>query len=260
MKYAIRSAIKPGLGHEQVPVCYKLGKRSLFSARRYARMAKRVVRLLTGRDVIYKLDAQPRKKHFGSIYGGWTIVPELINSRTIVYSFGVGDDISFDLDLIRCFGTTVHGFDPSAFAIEWLATQNIPVNYIFHPWGLGAIDGQADFFAPCSGSMYSLHKEHIKEKLTQTRVTIHRLSTIARNLGTEAIDLLKMDVEGAEYDVLPELLQSPVPVKQLLIEFHHRTGIESLAVTVKSVERLRDAGFDLFHVSETSSEFSFLRS
>ena len=221
-------------------------------------MAKRVVRLLTGRDVIYKLDARPRKKHLGSIYGGWTIVPELINSHSIVYSFGVGDDISFDLELIRRFGTTVHGFDPSPLAIEWLGTQDIPANYIFHPWGLGTIDGQAVFFAPCSGGMYSLHKEHIKEKLSQTQVTIHRLSTIARNLETEAIDLMKMDVEGAEYDVLPELLQSPVPIKQLLIEFHHRIGIESLATTVKSVERLRDAGFDLFHVSETSSEFSFL--
>ena len=67
-----------------------------------------------------------------------------------------------------------------------------------------------------------------------------------------------MGMEGAKCDVLPELLQSPVSIKQLLIEFHHRTGIESLATTVTSVERLRDAGFDLFHVSETSSEFSFL--
>jgi hypothetical protein len=66
-----------------------------------------------------------------------------------------------------------------------------------------------------------------------------------------------MGMEGAKCDVLPELLQSPVSIKQLLIEFHHRTGIESLATTVTSVERLRDAGFDLFHVSETSSEFSF---
>ena len=259
MKCAIKSATRSGLGEEQVPVRYKLGKSYLFSPRRYARMAKRVVRLLTGRDVIYKLDAHPRKKHLGSIYGGWTIVPELINARSIVYSFGVGDDISFDLELIERFGTAVHGFDPSPLAIEWLATQNIPVNYIFHPWGLGTIDGQADFFAPSSGGMYSLHKEHMKEKLTQTEVTIHRLSTIATNLGTEAIDLLKMDVEGAEYDVLPELLQCPVPIRQLLIEFHHRTGIESLATTVKSVQSLRDAGFDLFHVSETSSEFSFLR-
>ena len=133
MKHAIKSAIEPALDDLQVPVRYKLGKRYLLSPRRYARMAKRVVRLLTGRDVLYRLDAQVRKKHLGSIYGGWTVVPELINSRSIVYSFAVGDDKSFNLELIRSFGTTVHGFDPSPFATEWLATQNIPINYIFHP-------------------------------------------------------------------------------------------------------------------------------
>jgi hypothetical protein len=87
---------------------------------------------------------------------------------------------------------------------------------------------------------------------------MYRLSTIVKCLGTEKIDLLKIDVEGAEYDLLPDLIDSPTPIKQLMIEFHHRIGIESLATTIRYVNRLRDAGFQLFHVSETSSEFSFL--
>jgi FkbM family methyltransferase len=187
------------------------------------------------------------------------IVPELLNSNSIVYSVGVGNDISFDLELIRRFDCTVHGFDPSPLAIHWLGAQNIPANYIFHPWGLGFIDGLADFFAPSTGGMYSLYKEHIHEALIQEQVTTYRLSTIIKNLGTEVIDLLKIDVEGAEYDLLTDLIESAVPIKQLMIEFHHRIGVRPLATTVKSVERLRDAGYQLFHVSETSSEFSFLQ-
>jgi FkbM family methyltransferase len=232
--------------------------RYFLSPRRYARMAKRAIRLMIGHDVLYKYDVHPRKKHFGSVYGGWTIVPELLDSNSIVYSFGVGADITFDLELIRHFGLTVHGFDPSPLAIQWIATQNLPAHYLFHPWGLGAKDGTADFFAPCSGGMYSLHKEQMKEEFTRTQVPISRLSTITKRLGTEVIDLLKMDVEGAEYDVLPDLVESAVRIKQLSIEFHHRIGIESLAITVESVKRLREAGFRLYHVSETSSEFSFL--
>ena len=228
------------------------------SPRRLARMAKRAVRLLTGRDVLYKLEIHPRKKHIGSMYGGWMILPELLNSRSVVYSVGVGNDISFDLELIRRFGVTVHGFDPSPFAIQWLATQDVPDKYIFHPWGLGHIDGSADFFSPVSGGMFSLHKEQFHGELTQVQVPIHRLPTIAGNLRTEAIDLLKIDIEGAEYDLLPDLIESTVPIRQLLVEFHHRIGVRPLASTVNSVDRLKEAGFQLFHVSETSSEFSFL--
>jgi len=194
----------------------------------------------------------------GSVYGGWTIVPELLDTNSVVYSVGVGNDISFDLEVIERYGATVHGFDPSPRAIEWLATQDLPASYIFHPWGLSNLDGTAEFYAPISGGMYSLHNEQLKEELTQTQVTMYRLSTIVKCLGTEKIDLLKIDVEGAEYDLLPDLIDSPTPIKQLMIEFHHRIGIESLATTIRYVNRLRDAGFQLFHVSETSSEFSFL--
>lgn len=84
------------------------------------------------------------------------------------------------------------------------------------------------------------------------------LSTIAAALGSARIDVLKMDIEGAEYDLLPAIVRCPVPIGQLLIEFHHRAGIGSLKDTVNGVEQLRSAGFQLFHVSETSSEFSFL--
>ena len=106
--------------------------------------------------------------------------------------------------------------------------------------------------------MFSLHKEQFHGELTQVQVPIHRLPTIAGNLRTEAIDLLKIDIEGAEYDLLPDLIESTVPIRQLLVEFHHRIGVRPLASTVNSVDRLKEAGFQLFHVSETSSEFSFL--
>jgi len=43
-----------------------------------------------------------------------------------------------------------------------------------------------------------------------------------RELRHASIDLLKMDIEGAEYDVLADMISQRIPVKQLLVEFHHR--------------------------------------
>jgi len=226
--------------------------------RRYARMAKRAGRLLTGRDVLYRYDAHPRKRTLGAIYGGWTISPQGLSANSVIYSFGVGNNISFDLAAIELFDLQVHGFDPSPHVPAWIASQNLPPNYQFHMYGLGVEDGAASFFVPNEGVMYSMRERQDSDSLREIRLPVRNLSSIVQSLNTHCIDVLKIDIEGAEYDILPSIISSPVPIKQLLIEFHHRIGVASLDDTVRAVQLLRSAGFQLFHVSETSSEFSFL--
>jgi FkbM family methyltransferase len=229
------------------------------SLRRYARLLKRAGRLATGRDVLYSYDISPRKALFGTDYGGWTVALEECTAARTIYSFGVGNDVSFDLAMIEHFGCNVHGFDPSPPVASWIRTQELPTNYSFHPYGLGASDGKVSFFAPSPKSgMFSISDQHRHVGNTEVKLSVRSLSTIVTLLGTSCIDLLKIDIEGAEYELLPSIIQCPVPIRQLLIEFHHRAGVGSLQDTVRSVQELRRSGFDLFHVSETSSEFSFL--
>jgi FkbM family methyltransferase len=214
---------------------------------------------MTGRDVLYSYDISPRKAPFGSDYGGWTVAIEELKPARTIYSFGVGNDISFDLAMIQGFGCNVHGFDPSPPVASWIRTQKLPANYAFHPYGLGASDGDISFFAPSPKSgMFSVSDRHRQVGGTEVKLSVKCLSSIVASLGSPCIDLLKIDIEGAEYDLLPSIIQCPVPIRQLLIEFHHRAGVGSLQDTVRSVQELRLAGFELFHVSETSSEFSFL--
>jgi hypothetical protein len=72
------------------------------------------------------------------------------------------------------------------------------------------------------------------------------------------IDILKMDIEGAEYDVIDDLLRSEIEIHQLLIEFHHRFPSLGIKKTRQAVEKLRNAGFALFNVSQIGEEFSFI--
>ena len=68
-----------------------------------------------------------------------------------------------------------------------------------------------------------------------------------------------MDIEGAEYEVLEGLLNSPVLPTQLLVEFHHRFVEDGLAKTYDIIRRLRDAGYRIFAISEIGREISFLK-
>lgn len=65
------------------------------------------------------------------------------------------------------------------------------------------------------------------------------LSSVTTKLGHSNIDLLKMDIKGAEYEVLEGLLASPVKPKQLLVEFHHRFPTIGLEKTADMISRLK---------------------
>jgi hypothetical protein len=90
-------------------------------------------------------------------------------------------------------------------------------------------------------------------------VPAYSLSTIVDRLGHDRIDLLKMDIEGAEYEVLDGLLASPVLPTQLLVEFHHRYVEDGFEKTYDIIARLRKAGYRIFAISEVGREVSFLR-
>jgi hypothetical protein len=89
-------------------------------------------------------------------------------------------------------------------------------------------------------------------------VQVRRISSVQQILGHARIDLLKMDIEGAEYEVIDDLLAGPVPVRQLLVEFHHRWPEVGIAKTRTAIRKLNAAGYRIFSVSPSGEEYGFL--
>lgn len=54
-----------------------------------------------GQDPPIKVQTRCKKIWYGNGYGGFYVNPDLLNSSSIVYSIGIGEDISFDLDVIK---------------------------------------------------------------------------------------------------------------------------------------------------------------
>lgn len=202
------------------------------------------------------------KTVLGSGSGAWTACTEGLDENSVVYSFGAGTDISFDLDVNRRTGARVHIFDPTPRSIEWLRTQELPPGVEFHEFGIGAHDGTVDFHPPRrdSSSHFSPIQRYRDDSAPMVTAPVYRLETIARRLGHDRIRILKMDIEGGEYEVIEDLLNCPIEVDQLLVEFHHAYSTIPLARTVDSVAALESVGFECFHISERTYEFSFVRS
>jgi FkbM family methyltransferase len=196
----------------------------------------------------------------GARSGVWTVCPDGITPDSVVYSFGVGDNIAWDLAMIRRFGVVVHAFDPTPASVRWVRAQTLPPRFHFHPYGLAAHDGVARFVAPQkAGSVNYTPAGAGRAGGASVTAPVRRLATLWERLGRWPVEVLKMDIEGGEYRVIDDLLSSGVPVRQLLVEFHHHWRGVGLAKTLRAVRALENAGFRIFHISKRGLEFSFLR-
>lgn len=224
------------------------------------RFTKRAVRAALGTDHLLRRDVTIPTSRLGSDYGGWTICPDLLRGRTaIIYSVGLGHDISFDLAIAETTACEIFGFDPTPKTKAWLDQQSLPTCFHYVPIGLADQDGVLNFGMPSDPSFddFTLVRGHTGETVS---CEVGRLTTLASRLGHDKIDLLKMDIEGAEYRVIDDICGGSLLPTQLLIEFHHRIDGAQISDTMLSIARLRQVGYLLFSVSASGRELSFVRS
>jgi hypothetical protein len=108
--------------------------------------------------------------------------------------------------------------------------------------GLAADNGVVEFSVPShpSEGSYSV----AREGLERVRFECWNLQKIMRTNGHVAIDLLKMDIEGFEYDIIDRFLEERIPVWQLCVEFHPWLKPNR---TLKTIAKLHMAGYRIIH-------------
>jgi FkbM family methyltransferase len=198
------------------------------------------------------------REFIGSCYGGWWIWPQGLNRDSIVYSVGVGTDVSFDIELIHRFGLTVNAFDPTPRSIQWIEATHLPTQFRFHPVGLADFDGVGVFIPPERKDHVSYSLCEASDVVGTTLGNVQRLGSIARELGHERIDLLKMDIEGEEYAVIDDFSSGCLSVSQLLVEFHGEEPLRRRWRIATAARQLRSVGLVPFSISETGREYSFV--
>jgi FkbM family methyltransferase len=180
----------------------------------------------------------------GTHYGGWLIPAGFLNSQSVVYLAGAGEDVSFDAAVADQFGCAVQIIDPTPRAAAHVMRlkaniangidtplENIDTGIYpqfaretaeklhFHTIGLWNEDTTLKFYAPANPAFVSHSIVNLQKTEHFIEVPVCRLSTIMKKLGHDHIDLLKIDIEGAEYTVLTALLEEKIPVKVICVEY-----------------------------------------
>ena len=222
---------------------------------------KHTYQKLIGKRSSFKADIKCNKVWYGNAYGGFYVNPDLLNSSSIIYSFGIGTDLSFDLSIIANHQSQVFGYDPTPKSIDWIANQQLPTNFHFTPIGLGSKTEVVKFKLPkikehVSGSVIS--HNNVDEQ-NSVEVQMESFKTIANKNNHSHIDVLKMDIEGSEYAVLDSILNSGISISQILLEIHERFFEDGKQKTDQMLAQLHQHGYKLFGISEKEEELSFIK-
>jgi FkbM family methyltransferase len=215
-------------------------------------------------DLKFRLTRLPEcLQKLGTEYGGWTIPISLVDEDSVCYLAGAGEDISFDVELATRFHCSVHIFDPTPRAkahfddmvdsfkegsLCWpvdsptyfYEPDSKAVNCMhFHQLGIWTKNEVLRFFAPKDETHVSHSISNMQGTENYFEAPVRRLSDIMKEQGHAALDILKLDIEGAEYEVLDSVLTDGLAIKVLCVEFHpsKELGLQPVQAMISKLEQ-----------------------
>ena len=185
-------------------------------------------------------------ERLGTNYGGWYVPKNMeLNENSIIYSGGVGEDISFDIKIQEKYKCNIFLIDPTEKAlIHFNEVQeyykngkqflgNIQKDYIqsiqnnkpdfskfyYFNIGLWNCHDKLKFYKQNNKNYVS--QSLIENMFTQEydEVNVTTIKALMEEKKHKTIDLLKLDIEGAEIEVIQQMLDDEIFPKYILIEF-----------------------------------------
>ncbi len=152
---------------------------------------------------------------------------DLNNSKPLIIDCGSNIGISILFFKYLYPDSEIHGFEPDPSTFKLLENnilsnniKNVTINNLALSENNGIIDFYIDKSHPGSLIMSTLFDRQPKDKI---QVNCIKLSDYLKNLNYKNIDLLKIDVEGAEHEVFKDLIENNIisNVKNIILEYHH---------------------------------------
>jgi FkbM family methyltransferase len=187
--------------------------------------------------------------NLGSKHGKWAISKETRFSYKYILSAGLGEDASFEIELMNLFGGEVVFIDPTPRAllhfnlilksignpkskeytldgsqnVESYNLSSIKYNSLrIFPFALSSEVGMKRFFSPLDNEnvSYSLiSRPDLNSTKDYFDVESVNLRVALDMTGFPKIDLLKLDIEGSEIEVLLDFINLEISINQILVEF-----------------------------------------
>jgi FkbM family methyltransferase len=149
----------------------------------------------------------------------WALPLGVLNQDSFIVSAGVGTSITFEEDLTSMFRTRIILLDPSPTGVQTMNARAQDELIEFSPRGLAKRSGNASFGLPDRLEEGSFKKGTESDGLMFKCVSLPDL--LEENKKSK-IDLLKIDVEGFEYEIIESMIENNIQVDIICVEIHHK--------------------------------------
>lgn len=250
----------------------------------HARALYKKVERRAAQNALHRLLDQCSLIHqkIGTGYGGWCVPSGLLSNHSLCYGVGAGEDISFEVELINQYGCEVHCFDPTPRAqrhvdqLHQNTINGIPTSINgavgccyrvdpgclarlhFHAIGLWSQDRTMRFYAPANPAHVSHSIVNLQHTTDYFEADCRTLQTVMQTLGHSDVSLLKLDVEGAEYEILGSLVESHIRPAVLCVEFdegYNPLDEAYLPRILNMISRVKACGYRLTYVDGWNATF-----
>jgi FkbM family methyltransferase len=190
------------------------------------------------------LTLRPRAVNAHALPVADTLIPEnWISPNSVCYCAGVGEDIRFDRYLVENLGAQVWAFDPTPRAINYMSQCEYDRTRLhFLPVGLWCEDATLRFYAPKNSAHVSHSVMGSQGSDNGFEAPCLSLRSVMLQLGHDRLDLLKLNIEGAEHVVLQSAIDSRILPNVICLTYEGSGAFRKAHVWTR---RLRQEGYEL---------------
>lgn len=155
-------------------------------------------------------------QRFGTYYGGWWI-RHIDPKQGAAICVGAGADVSFDLELHR-LGYRTYTVDPTPAAGEFVPRHAPQLSFL--PVGVWHHSGEVAFAQDSTwGDSWAIEETLTERVRDVRRFRVLTVKDLIAHTGEDTVAILKLDIEGAEHQVIRSMIRDDVRPECFCVEF-----------------------------------------